>query len=85
MNTLNETTISLEELVASVQTSEANMTMHHLENVPTGTSDASLTVPSAHGAAVIESLSPISTDTSPDKLTGRNWKLGFKWYILNID
>jgi len=76
MDSLNET-LTLEELVASVQTSQHHnqgMTMHHLEPVSAVSTDGGMTVPTVHthhSVGVADSLSPSSTDTSIEKHTGR--------------
>lgn len=58
--------ISLEEFVASVHHQESKMTMHHLETVPTGTTESSLTVPT-HNSHATMLESPSSTESSIDK------------------
>lgn len=67
--------ISLEEFVASVHNQETSkMTMHHLESVPTGTTESSLTVPhSAHSTHTTMLESPSSTESSIDKGHNGMW------------
>lgn len=71
MDTLTDH-LSLEEFVASVSSTESNMTMHHMDTVANNSAEnASLGMPTPHGGGALGSLSPSSTETSLDKTTGR--------------
>ncbi|XP_061182561.1 pituitary homeobox x-like isoform X1 [Saccostrea echinata] len=62
--------LTLEEFVASVSSSESNMTMHHMDTAANNsTENASLGMSTPHGGGALGSLSPSSTDTSLDKTT----------------
>jgi hypothetical protein len=89
MDTLTDH-ISLEEFVASVSSSESNMTMHHMDTVANNsTENASLGMSTPHGGGALGSLSPSSTDTSLDKTTGRVTPANFSHFdlisLLQID
>ena len=69
MDSLGEQ-ITLDEFVASVNTSESNVTMHHLENASASGVESGIGLSSSQGGVHVDGLSPSSTDTSIDKPTG---------------
>ncbi|KAK3091514.1 hypothetical protein FSP39_020384 [Pinctada imbricata] len=64
--------ITLDQFVASVNSSEANVTMHHLENASNVNGESGIGLTSPQGGVRVDGLSPSSTDTSIDKPTDSN-------------